>query len=287
MILNPAEEDNDSDNKEERSEVNQECEDDLDTHDIGDAAEEISGTDIAVDHETNEPGHENAQGGKSEEQKDEDKEKAVGVATASSSALDTDKLQMEETDGEYESPINRIHSEILELTRKISLPEAGLLNLIRATEEAENEAKKQQEAAAASSPSKESLLLRAIAEHGSADFSLYGAVSGVSTRDPKQSSTSPWVSKTPAVGSKPKLQNEEGGKTSVPEREGFSTSPRKDRTVTLNGESVTAGDANVQAQAAEELSRTAGKETETRRSETTTDRDMLGKLHVKPQLHVH
>lgn len=52
-------------------------------------------------------------------------------------------------DSEEDSAINRIHSEILELTRRISQPEVGLLNLIRATEEAENEAKRLQELASA------------------------------------------------------------------------------------------------------------------------------------------
>ena len=280
VILNAAEEHDETDDKEQQTEFDK---DELDKQDNDDAEKELSGIKLAVDYESNEAVNENVQGGISEEHKDEDAViKDVGVVAASSSALDTEKQQTEERDEEEdESPISRIHSEILALTRKISLPEAGLLNLIRATKEAENEAKRQNEAAVASSPSKESMLLRALAEHGSADFSVYGAFRGVSSRDAKQSSTNPSkVSKTPAVGSKAKWQNEEGEKTST-KKESVSTSPRQDRTVTMNSESVAMGEATGQVQTADDLSKTVGKEIDTRlRSEGTSDRDLLGLLHL-------
>ena len=282
VILNAAEEE-DCDNKDKSSEVKQGCDDELDKQENDDNAggESIS-IEITADYKNNEPVNENGQTGTSKEQKAEEKEKDFGLAAASASwpVLETDKVKAEEQDGEEDSPINRIHSEILELTRKISLPEVGLLNLIRATEEAENEAKRQQEVAAGSSPSRESFLLRAMAEHGGMDLSLHGGLKGVTRRDLKQSSSpSPWVPKTPVVGSKTRLQNDEGGKTSTVEKESFSTSPRKDKTVTLKSEGV-ATDAVAKPQTADELVKTAGKgPTETRRSLATTDRDMLGMLY--------
>ena len=278
VILNTAEE---GDDKEEKSEIKQGDEDKLEKQGSDDAGEEFSRPiEIAVNYESNEPVNENIDGGTNEELNYENAEKDIGLATASSSALDIGELQTEERVEEDESPISRIHSEILELTRKISLPEAGLLNLIRATEEAENEAKRQQESRTASSPSKESLLLRALAEHGNTDFSVYGAVRGVPPQEPKQTSTSPpRVSKAAATGSKTKLQNDDGGKISATEKESLGTSLGKDRTVTLNSEGVATGDVNAQAQTADELPKTADKGTETGRSEVTTDRDMLGVLH--------
>lgn len=158
------------------------------------------------------------------------------------------------------------------------MPEAGILNLIRATEEAENEAKRQQEiAASALSPSKETLLLWARAGHGSGDFSIQGAFRGLSSlRDLKQTSSSPYVSKTPAaVARKATLPSDEGGKVSVGDKEGLDTSPKKDRMITMNSEMGAPGDMSVKPQTAEELPQTAGKGTETRKSEMT-DRDMLG-----------
>ena len=215
-----------------------------------------------------------------EESQEENTEKDFEEVKISLSSHSKDELKTQgSTHGEEDSPINRIHSEILELTRRISMPEAGILNLIRATEEAENEAKRQNEAAtAASSPSKESLLLRAMAEHGSTDFSIQGGFRGLTPRDPKQASSSPSVSKSPTVGAKAKLQSDEGGKTSVAEKESLSTIPRKDTTVTLNSEvGVPPGDIIVKPPTTEELPQTAGKGTETRKSEVT-DRDMLGLL---------
>ena len=279
VILNTAEEE-DYVNNGESSEVKQGCDDELDKQGNGnDAGGEFTIVEISADYKSNEPVNENVQGRTCEEQKAEGTEKDLLLAAASCPVLNTDKVKAEEQDVEEDSPINRIHSEILELTRKISLPEAGLLNLIRATEEAENEAKRQHEAAVGSSLSRESFLLRAMAEHGGMDFSVHGGFKGVARRDPKQSSSSPWGPKTPAVGSKTRLQIEEGGKTSTAEKESFSTSPRKDRTVTLNGENV-ATDVVAQPQTTDELVKTAGEgPAETRRSQATTDRDMLGVLY--------
>lgn len=282
VILNTAEEEV-CHNKDVSSEVKQRGNDELEKQENDDdAGGESTSVEITADYKNNEPVNENVQRETCKEQKAEEKERDFGLAAAAASwpVLETDKVKAEEQDGEEDSPVNRIHSEILELTRKISLPEVGLLNLIRATEEAENEAKRQQEAAAGSSPSRESFLLRAMAEHGGMDFSLHGGLKGVTRRDPKQScSPSPWVPKTPIVGSKTRSQNDEGGKTSTAEKESFSTSPRKDRTVTLNSEGV-ATDVVAKPQTADELVKTAGKgPTETRRSLATTDRDMLGMLY--------
>ena len=257
VILNTTEED-DSDNNEECSEVKQGCDENLDEQENEDTGGEFDNIEITVDQKRNELIHENTQRGGSEVQNDEDREK--------DGRLDGSTVDQETED---ESPISRIHSEILEMTRKLSLPEMGLLNLIRATEEAENEAKRQQEEAVTASPSKESLLLRAMAEQGSTDFSLYRAFKGVTTRDSKQLSNPRMsVSRATDVGSKTKLQNEE--ETPAAEKESISTSPRKDNAIALNS------DANAAAQEASELPNTAGKEIETR----TTERDLLG-INVK------
>lgn len=275
-ILNTAEDEiADIDDGEEGLEVNQSCEDGMNIQEDAGVGNEFSSMEIAVDYEGSGAVNGNTNAGPDEENQEENTEKDFEEVKISLSAHDAEEVKTEGTaDGEEDSPINRIHSEILELTRRISMPEAGILNLIRATEEAENEAKRQNEAsAAASSPSKESLLLRAMAEHGSTDFSIQGAFRSFSSHDPKQASASP--SKSPAIGSKAKLLSDEGSKTSVAEKESLSTSPRKDRTVTVNSEMTVPGDVNVKSQTTEELPQTAGKGTETRRSEVT-DRDMLG-----------
>ena len=244
---------------------------------------EFSSEQIAVNFEGSGAVNQSTIAGPDEEEEEsglegENTENGFQGVKISLSTHDAEEVKTEGTTDGEDSPINRIHSEILELTRKISMPEAGILNLIRATEEAENEAKRQNEAAAAAaSPSKESLLLRAMAEHGGSDFSIHGAFRGLSSRDPKQSSASPWVSKSPAASSKAKLQSDEGGKVSVAEKESVSTSPKKDRTVTVNSEMTVPGDVNVKSQSTEELPQTAGKGTETGRSEIT-DREMLGKF---------
>lgn len=276
-ILNLSEDNADIDDEEEGLEVNQKDEDGMDTQEGADVVDEFVGVGVetAVDSESRgDVGEDTNARPDDKGGQDENTDKEFVEVKTSLSVHDVEKLQTESTDGEMDSPINRIHSEILELTRRISLPEAGILNLLRATEEAENEAKRQQEAATSSSPSKESLLLRAMAEHGSTDFSIQGAFRGLSSRD-KQTSSSPWASKAPAVSSKTKLQGDEGGKASVAEKESFSTSPRKDRTITMNSEMGASADVNMKPQTAEELPQTAGKGTETRKSEGT-DRDMLG-----------
>lgn len=276
MVLNNAEQD-DKGNVTERTDIDQGCEDEVNKQDSENLGNELS----AVDQESDEIVKINVQESATQEPKDADAGKEVREVTESSLALDSEKLHVDDRCQEDESPINRIHSEILELTRKLSLPETGLLNLIRATEEAENEAKRQSEAAVAASPSKESLLLRAMAEHGSTDFSVYGALRGTSPRDPKALSTSPSkVPKTPVVPSSTNLQREAGGETSI-ENESLNTSPsRKDRGATMNSESVVTGDVASQIQRADDLSKTAGKETEAKRSEVTSDRDLLGVLQM-------
>lgn len=185
-------------------------------------------------------------------------------------------------DSEEDSAINRIHSEILELTRRISQPEVGLLNLIRATEEAENEAKRLQELASAVSPSRESLLLRALAEHGGADFSIQGALRGLSPRDPKRLTlTNPITPKIPIPTAKTKLQSDETDKARGSAAQKESSSPKKDRAVTLNSEMSALAETKGQPLEAE-LLQTAGKETETRRSEVT-ETDVLGTVAVAIQ----
>lgn len=267
-ILNLAENEADVDDGDEGLEFNQSYDNGMNIQEDADVGDELDDVEIPVDYESSGAVHENTNTGTDEERQEENNDKGF------------EDVKTEVTDGVEDSPINRIHSEILELTRKISMPEAGILNLIRATEEAENEAKRQQEvSAAASSLSKESLLLKAMAGHGSADFSIQGAFRGLSPRDLKQTSTSPYVSKTPAVTSKAKLQSEEGGKASVGDKESLGTSPQKDRTITTNSEIGAPGDVSVKLQTAEELPQTAGKGTETRRSEVT-DRDMLGLFKI-------
>lgn len=273
MVLSAAEQD-DKGNVTERTDIDQGCEDEVNKQDSKNLGNESS----AIDQESDEIVKINVPESTSQELEDADAGKEAREVTESSLALDSEKLHGDDRCQEDESPINRIHSEILELTRKLSLPETGLLNLIRATEEAENEAKRQSEAAVAASLSKESLLLRAIAEHGSTDFSVYGALRGTSPRDPKALSTSPSkVPKTPVVPSSTNLQNEVGGKTSI-ENESLNTSPRKDKAATINSESVVTGDVALQIQRADNLSKTAVKETEVKTSEVTSDRDLLGVL---------
>lgn len=275
MVLNTAEQD-DKGNVTERTDIDQGCENEMNKQDSENLGNKLS----AVDQESDEIVKINMQESTTQEPKDADAGKEVREASESSLALDSEKLHVDDRCQEDESPINSIHSEILELTRKLSLPETGLLNLIRATEEAENEAKRQSEAAIAASPSKESLLLRAMAEHGSTDFSVYGALRGTSPRDPKALSTSPSkVPKTPVVPSSTNLQSEALGKASI-ENESLNTSPRKDRGATMNSESVVTGDVASQMQRADDLSKTAGKETEAKRSEVTSDRDLLGMLQM-------
>lgn len=279
-ILNLAENEADVDDGDEGLEFNQSYDNGMNIQEDADVGDELDDVEIPVDYESSGAVHENTNTGTDEERQEENNDKGFEAVKTSFPTHDVEDVKTEVTDGEEDSPINRIHSEILELTRKISMPEAGILNLIRATEEAENEAKRQQEvAAAASSLSKESLLLKAMAGHGSADFSIQGAFRGLSPRDLKQTSTSPYVSKTPAITSKAKLQSEEGGKASVGDKESLGTSPQKDRTITTNSEIGAPGDVSVKPQTAEELPQTAGKGTETRRSEVT-DRDMLGLFKI-------
>lgn len=260
VILNTTEEDG-SDGREESSEVKQGCDENLEEQENEETGGELGNIEITVDQKSNELIHENMQRAESEVRKDEYKEKDGRLDGA------TEDQEMEE-----ESPINRIHSEILEMTRKLSLPEKGLLNLIRAAEEAENEAKRQQEAAVTASPSKERLLLHAMAEQVNTDFSLYGAFKGVTSHDSKQLSN-PRTSRTTAVSSKTKLQNE--GETADAEKESLSTSPRKDKAIALNGEGPV-GDTSAVAQEASELPNAAGKEIE----RITIERDLLGVLNV-------
>ena len=97
---------------------------------------------------------------------------------------------------EDENQIDRIHSEILELTRKISLPDAGILKLIRASEEATDKAQNKQDTGGGSVPSKQSLLLRALAQQGGTDFAVSGALKSMSP---------PRVSRTPNTTRKVRL----------------------------------------------------------------------------------
>lgn len=215
---------------------------------------------------------------------EENTEKDFQAVKTSFSTHDVEDAKAEKTDAEEDSSIDRIHSEILELARKISMPEAGILNLIRATEEAENEAKRQQEAGVAASPSKESLLLKAMAGHGSADFSIHGAFHGLSSRDVKQTSTSPYVSKTQASTKKAALQGDEGGKTSLGDKESLGTGPKKDKTIAMSSEVGAPGGASVKPETSEEQLQTSGKGTETRKSEMI-DRDMLGLFKIMNYTH--
>lgn len=215
---------------------------------------------------------------------EENTEKDFQAVKTSFSTHDVEDAKAEKTDAEEDSSIDRIHSEILELARKISMPEAGILNLIRATEEAENEAKRQQEAGVAASPSKESLLLKAMAGHGSADFSIHGAFHGLSSRDVKQTSTSPYVSKTQASTKKAALQGDEGGKTSLGDKESLGTGPKKDKTIAMSSEVGAPGGTSVKPETSEEQLQTSGKGTETRKSEMI-DRDMLGLFKIMNYTH--
>lgn len=215
---------------------------------------------------------------------EENTEKDFQAVKTSFSTHDVEDAKAEKTDAEEDSSIDRIHSEILELARKISMPEAGILNLIRATEEAENEAKRQQEAGVAASPSKESLLLKAMAGHGSADFSIHGAFHGLSSRDVKQTSTSPYVSKTQASTKKAAMQGDEGGKTSLGDKESLGTGPKKDKTIAMSSEVGAPGGASVKPETSEEQLQTSGKGTETRKSEMI-DRDMLGLFKIMNYTH--
>lgn len=281
-ILNLAENEVDVDGEDEGLAVNQSYDDGMNMQDDAVIGDELDDVEIPVQYESSGVVQEDTNAGTKEVQQEENtaKDFEVSVVKTSFSTHDVEDAMTEGTEGEEDSPINRIHSEILELTRRISMPEAGILNLIRATEEAENEAKRQQEvAAAALSPSKESLLLWAMAGHGSGDFSIQGAFRGLSPRDLKQMSTSPYVSKTPAVTRKATLQSDEGGKASVGDKESLDTSPKKDKTITMNSEMGAPGDVSVKPQTAEELPQTAGKGTETRKSEMT-DRDMLGLFKI-------
>ena len=281
-ILNLAENEVDVYEEDEGSAVNQSYDDGMKLQEDAVIGDELDDVEIPIEYESSGVVQEDTNPGTKEVHLKENTEKdfQVSVVDTSFSTHDVEDTKTEGTEGEGDSPINRIHSEILELTRKISMPEAGILNLIRATEEAENEAKRQQEAAvAASSPSKESLLLWAMAGHGSGDFSIQGAFSGLSPRDLKQISTSPLVSKSPAVTRKATLQSDEGGKASVGDKENLGTSTKKDITVTLNSEMGAPGDVSVKPQKAEELPQTADKGTETRKSEMT-ERDMLGLFKI-------
>lgn len=245
---------------------------------------ELDNVEIPVEHESSggvvDECPDNA--GTDEVHLEENTEKDFQAVKTSFSTHDVEDAKAEKTD--EDSSIDRIHSEILELARKISMPEAGILNLIRATEEAENEAKRQQEAGVAASPSKESLLLKAMAGHGSAAFSIQGAFHGLSSRDIKQTSTSPYVSKTQAITKKPTLQGDEGGKTSLGEKESLGTGAKKDKTIAMNSEVGAPGDISVKPETAEEQLQTSGKGTETRKSEMI-DRDMLGLFKIMNYTH--
>ena len=284
-IVNLAENEADSDEDEEGLAVNQSYNNSMNMQEGADIGYELDDVEIPVEYESSGVVQEDTNAGTEEVHQEEntaDKDFQVSVVKTSFSTHDLEDTKTEGTEGEEGSPINRIHSEILELTRKISLPEAGILNLIRATEEAENEAKRQQETTvAALSPSKESLLqLWARTGHGSGDFSIQGAFRGLPPRDLKQTSTSPYVSKTPAaVTRKATLPSDEGGKVSVCDKEGLEKSPQKDRIITMNNEMGAPGDVSVKPQTAEELPQTAGKGTEARKSEMT-DRDLLGLFKI-------
>ena len=282
-ILNLAENEADSDEEDEGLVANQSYDDSTNMQENANVGYELDDVEIPVEYESSGVVQEDTNTGTEEVHPEETTEKVfqVSVVNTSFSTHDVEDTKTEGTEGEEDSPINRIHSEILELTRKISMPEAGILNLIRVTEEAENEAQRQQETAvAALSPSKESLLLWARAGHGSGDFSIQGAFRGLSPRDLKQTSTSPYVSKTPAaVTRKATLLSDEGGKVSVGNKESLDTSPKKDRMNTMNSEMGGPSDVSVKPQTGEELPQTAGKGTETRKSEMT-DRDMLGLFKI-------
>ena len=286
-ILNLAGIEADVDEEDEGLTVNQSYDDGMNMQEDADVDVELDNVEIPVEHESS--GvlvHENTDNaGTDEVHKEENTEKDFQAVETPFSTHDVEDVKTDGTDVKEHSPISRIHFEILELTRKISMPEAGILNLIRATEEAENEAKRQQEAGIVASSSKESLLLRAMAGHGSADFSIQGSFRGLSPRDLKQISASPYVSKTQATTRKATLQSDEGGKAPVGDKESLSTSPEKDRTVTMNSQIGAPGDASVKPQTAEELPQTAGNGTETRKSEVT-DRDTLGLFKLMIELPV-
>ncbi|XP_068717425.1 uncharacterized protein [Montipora capricornis] len=227
-------------------------------------------TEISVDYEIQETKEE----GENTEAQSEDKQEDAVLVTTSSPALNIEEKQIVEQESEDESPVSRIHSQILELTRKISLPETGLLNLIRATEEAENESKKQREGVVASSLSKDSLLRRAMGDHGSSDFKLYRSLRNSLHQDPKQAFSNPSLSKTSAPGDKTKLQVDDlAPKTSV-EMESFDTDARKEKLSTVLKSDSVVEDGNANIQVAAELPKTEGKE-DTGRSRETTKRDQI------------
>ena len=206
----------------------------------------------------------------------EDIQKDDGLTAISSSALNTEKVLEREQENEDESPVSRIHSQILELTRKLSLPETGLLNLIRATEEAENEAKRQREGAVASSPLKESMLRRAMADYGSLELSFYEALKSAAHQDPKQSALvpNPDVSKTSAIPGKTMLHGDDVVKTTS---NVVGTVTKKDQVTAQLKSDSTVVDGNVQIQTAGELPKMEDKEiTDARRSQETNDRDFSG-----------
>lgn len=217
--------------------------------------------------------------GSQEENKEfqsEEGQKDVALTAISSSALKTEKALETEQENEDESPVSRIHSQILELTRKLSLPETGLLNLIRATEEAENEAKRQREGAVASSLSKESIIRHALADYGSSEVSVFEALKNAVRHDPKQSVLvlNPDVSKTSTVPSKTMLHGDEVVKITSDE---VDTGTRKDRVAAPLKSDSTMVDGNVQIPTAGELPKLEDKErTDARRSQETSDRDFLG-----------
>ena len=256
-----------------------------DTHDQeADVKDETRTVQVAFDLVENVEPVDKTSNGKNDEQDENEKAEKhfitseVLKTSISAPALVSGKMAV---DSEEDSPINRIHSEILELTRRISQPEVGLLNLIRATEEAENEAKRLQEMASAASPARESLLLRAMAERGGTGFSIQGALRGLSPRDPKQlTSTSPMMPKPPIPAIKTKLQSDETNRArvSVEEKESSSTSPKKDRGMAMNSEMSAPAEINAKPQEAE-LPQTASKGTVTRRS-GVTEMDVSGSFVV-------
>ncbi|XP_015759885.1 PREDICTED: uncharacterized protein LOC107339154 [Acropora digitifera] len=216
--------------------------------------------------------------GSQEENKEfqsEEVQKDVALTAISSSALNTEKALETEQENEDESPVSRIHSQILELTRKISLPETGLLNLIRATEEAENEARRQREGAVASSLSKESIIRHALAGYGSSEVSVFEALKSAVHQDPKQSVLvlNPDVSKTSTIPSKTMVHGDEVVKTTSNE---VDTGTRKDQVAVPLKSDSTMVDGNVQIPTAGELPKLEDKErTDARRSQETSDRDFL------------
>lgn len=206
----------------------------------------------------------------------EEIQKDVGLTAITSSALNTQKALEREPENEDESPVSRIHSQILELTRKISLPEAGLLNLIRATEEAENEAKRQREGAVTSSLSKESIIRHAMADYGSSEISVFEALKSAVCQDPKQSVPfpNPDVSKTSTIPSNNMLHGDEVVKSTSTE---VDTGTSKDQVAAPLKSDNTVVDGNVRIPTAGELPRLEDKErTDARRSQETSDRDFLG-----------